>query len=323
MSTSRKLSRTREVVRRCVEKELDLLDLRSPEDYAAKHLANATAIPAAELRFRTAELPPPPVDLALLASAEQAGVARTIFARPDGSPSGWRVVATLDADDERLWADAVALGALRSGTASRRLWEPSPHLERAVDAVESTACSRSVGMTVQRRRVLDLGCGKGRDCVWLAQRGWDVVGIDNQRCFVSHLEQFARRSGLDDRVEAVLSDLRDVPDGVGGELLSRLLADPLDMVNVSRFMHRRLLDFVWQRMPVGCWLAVHHFLEGAVSLKSGKRIKPSSEDERSLRPGELRERFSSATRRADIVLDEAGTSADGRPMWSFVCQKIS
>ena len=34
------------------------------------------------------------------------------------------------------------------------------------------------------RRCVDLGCGKGRDAIWLASRGWHVTGVDNQQCFL-------------------------------------------------------------------------------------------------------------------------------------------
>ena len=72
-------------------------------------------------------------------------------------------------------------------------------------------------------------------------------------------------------------------------------------------------------MPAGCVLAVHHFVEGAVSLKSGKHIKPLDADMCSLRRGELRERYASL----DVLLDEepAPSCDGGRPMCSFAARQ--
>lgn len=134
---------------------------------------------------------------------------------------------------------------------------------------------------------------------------------------------------------------RGFPDGGGppadpglDQLLDELLAPPLALVNVARFMHRRLLDACVARMPRGCALGVHHFLEGAVSLKSGKSIKPHDPDMRSLAPGELSARYAEAlphtllcdeeTREwtgGDATAGAAHEQQVGRPMASFVARK--
>ena len=84
-------------------------------------------------------------------------------------------------------------------------------------------------------------------------------------------------------------------------------------------MHRRLLDLVVARMPPGCALAVHHFLEGAVSLKSGRQIKPYDADMCSLQPGELAARYADVL--PEVLLHEESMSIDGRPVVSYVARK--
>lgn len=64
---------------------------------------------------------------------------------------------------------------------------------------------------------------------------------------------------------------------------------------------------------------VHHFVAGAVSLKSGREIKAGNAEERSLEPGELGERYRAALPR--VLIDEACESEDGRPMTNFAACK--
>ena len=61
------------------------------------------------------------------------------------------------------------------------------------------ACERQ-GMRFVRGRVLDVGCGAGRACLHLQERGCDVVGIDNSPGAV----EVSRRRGVRDaRVRAL------------------------------------------------------------------------------------------------------------------------
>ena len=54
-------------------------------------------------------------------------------------------------------------------------------------------------------RVLDVGCGEGRNALWLAARGWHAAGVDFSAVAVERGRQLARQAG----VEAVL-EVRDV-----------------------------------------------------------------------------------------------------------------
>ncbi len=54
-------------------------------------------------------------------------------------------------------------------------------------------------------RVLDLGCGEGRDSVFFAQRGFDVTGIDVARSGLAKAERLARGRGV--RVRWVCGDI--------------------------------------------------------------------------------------------------------------------
>ena len=60
-------------------------------------------------------------------------------------------------------------------------------------------------------RVLDLGCGAGRNAVPLAKLGWEVVGVDLSIPMLSAATQLARESGVADRVRVALARMDDVP----------------------------------------------------------------------------------------------------------------
>lgn len=45
-------------------------------------------------------------------------------------------------------------------------------------------------------RALDLACGEGRNAVWLARQGWDVVGVDFSRTGLDKAQQLADHNGV-------------------------------------------------------------------------------------------------------------------------------
>jgi SAM-dependent methyltransferase len=54
-------------------------------------------------------------------------------------------------------------------------------------------------------RALDLACGEGQNAIWLAERGWDVVGVDFSEVAVAKGRERAARDGVD--VELLVEDL--------------------------------------------------------------------------------------------------------------------
>jgi SAM-dependent methyltransferase len=62
-------------------------------------------------------------------------------------------------------------------------------------------------------RALDLACGEGRNAVWLAERGWEVTGVDFSDVALVKAAQLATSRGVE--VEWVVADVLD-DDPVAG-----------------------------------------------------------------------------------------------------------
>lgn len=81
---------------------------------------------------------------------------------------------------------------------------------RYIWGTEPSAFARSVAPLLEPgERVLDLGCGEGRDSVFFATRGCDVTGVDASRAGLVKAERLARERGV--RVRWVHGDMARVP----------------------------------------------------------------------------------------------------------------
>lgn len=53
------------------------------------------------------------------------------------------------------------------------------------------------GEDIPAGRGLDLGCGTGTNCIYLARRGWQMVGVDFSAVAIRQARRKARRAGVD------------------------------------------------------------------------------------------------------------------------------
>jgi SAM-dependent methyltransferase len=56
-------------------------------------------------------------------------------------------------------------------------------------------------------RAIDLGCGEGRNAIWLAERGWQAIGVDFSEVGLQKARELADARGVS--VEWVAADLLD------------------------------------------------------------------------------------------------------------------
>lgn len=73
-------------------------------------------------------------------------------------------------------------------------------------------------------RILDIGCGQGRDALFIARLGHEVVGVDLSESGIRDLRQDAKMEKLS--VEAIVADIREfTPSGV------------FDVIVIDRTLH--------------------------------------------------------------------------------------
>ena len=99
--------------------------------------------------------------------------------------------------------------------ASHRIWSgrPNPRLVEHVSAMAPGAA-------------IDVGCGEGADAVWLASRGWEVLGVDVSSVALERAREHAVGAGVADRTSWRQLDL------VAGDRLP----STADLVSVQ-FLH--------------------------------------------------------------------------------------
>ncbi len=74
---------------------------------------------------------------------------------------------------------------------------PSAICDRVIEIVQPTAGYRP--------RLLDLGCGEGRNAVYFAKNGFDVVGIDTSKPGLEKMHRYAEEVGVE--VKTIQADM--------------------------------------------------------------------------------------------------------------------
>lgn len=124
----------------------DLLDPRNEAEAARNPIRNSVWIPVDELHHRKSELPPEGSRIRVVDCSDACTAVERLRA------------INREAQIERSFDCGVRDTA--------RLWSVNSWL------VERVAC-------LSPDTVVDLGCGGGRECVWLAANGWRCIGVDH------------------------------------------------------------------------------------------------------------------------------------------------
>jgi SAM-dependent methyltransferase len=120
---------------------------------------------------------------------------------------------------------------------ARQYWEQHYTSKTRVWSGRVNARLAEVAAELPPGRALDLGCGEGADALWLAERGWQVVGVDVSDTALARAAADAEARGLSARTDFQRHDLSDsFPDGTFDLVSAQFLHSTvrLDRVGVLR-----------------------------------------------------------------------------------------
>jgi tellurite methyltransferase len=224
--------------------KLLLVDTRPPQAFARAHLPGSVFLPSTELADRYGEL--------------ERVAERVVVVAPDDGPPPQRLLR------EAGFAEASTLVGLSRWTGPVEQGEPAArHAALAPDPSDDTwgvgAPARVVVDGADRIRswgsVLDVACGTGRNALFLAAQGLEVIAVDRDVMRMEHGRREARAAGL--RVRWVEGDLEAQTTAAGGSpaVLAHVAVagtvppwsprpESVDAVVVCRYLWRPLLPLL-------------------------------------------------------------------------------
>lgn len=118
-------------------------------------------------------------------------------------------------------------------------------------------------------RALDLGCGTGTTAVYLATRGWDVVGVDFAPRAIGLARRRAADAGVADRVRFEVADVTRLP-GLGAPFDLALDIGCFHAVPDAR--RRAYMEGVARVLRPGATVLMYEFLrrDGGPGVREGE-----------------------------------------------------
>ncbi|AUD79819.1 tellurite resistance methyltransferase TehB [Kangiella profundi] len=266
--------------------DLPIIDLRPVDEFRQGHIQGSTNLPLSEIEDCWYELPPKGSPLILFTSSDEQQKVKDLFERQQ-----YPIEAI-------LLAEEFEQEELVSDPNSRRLWRASPLLENYIELIEQHLPGTDP-------LAFDIGCGSGRDSIFLGLHGFQVLAIDRNPMAMERISNFIERWQVD--VTPIKLNCEEEYD----QLIQLIHLQKPSLVLQCRYLHRPLLDLYHQHLPAGSMVAIHTFMKDAAKYGSPK--KPAF----LLQPGELAEKFADW----DILLDQIHVLRDKRPLSLFIARK--
>ena len=259
--------------------ELVWIDLREPTLYQQGHFSRSINLSWTYLNACLNALPERTQPLGLVAPNELIEPARNHLLN-----KGYQIQAVKSA--QAMQQPGLLL---QSGINSFKAWAANPFLMQVLSQVHP-----------KKKLALDLGCGGGRDAIYLGQQGWQVTAIDQQARVLDCAKQLAKQHQA--KVDWIQADLRQPESWPLGQF---------DLIMMIRFLDRDLFSFMRSHCRVGGYVLVQTFIEGVERYGSPKNPNFI------LRVGELAKEFSEF----DLIVDRIDELNDGRPVASFLARR--
>lgn len=246
-----------------------IIDCRSQASFEQGHLPGSLWLPWPQLRQLQNALPPPGARLLLIEAP--AAACQWLEQR------GYQVI-------NHRW-DEVAQGSLETGSRQGMLFQPSPPLTEMLHHWH------------RHGRALDMGCGGGRDAVYLARQGWLVNGMDRAKRALAKARALARLYGVcvDWRCCNLRSD-------------TCLPAGQFDLILMMRFLLPERFEWMQQHLRPGGRVIIWAFHE-TVTHPTHPHMKTT--------PEKLAGAFDQLT----AITATIAPLPDGRPMSLYIGEK--
>ena len=104
----------------------------------------------------------------------------------------------------------------------------------------------------KKGKVLDLGCGQGRDAIPLAQLGFDVTGVDNSKVGIAQMNHIAKTGNLN--LKGLVADIFEFDDFAAYDFV--LLDSMFHFAKKDRKKETGFLQKILSAIKSGCLLVV-------------------------------------------------------------------
>lgn len=272
-----------------------IIDLRCKADYQQGHLKDSTWLSWEVLPESLNALPAAPASLYLVGQKDEIEAASVLLDSKGYEVSGSLVINSLKAMQD--WAMQLP-GLVETGMSSKILWSPSFLVNEFVELLNNQ--SISFPSAENRPVVLDIGCGGGRDAIFLTKNRMSVIAIDHEAKVLKRAKALAALSGAS--VKFKCCDIKKpncLPD------------QKFELIVVVRFLNREMFPYIKEAITPGGFILFQTFVEGVEKFDSPKNPNFI------LGKTELAEVFDGF----NIIVDRIDELNDGRPVASFIAQK--